>query len=398
MKRILLYLLALAPLSAFADLPPTGYYRVQNVETKCYMSIVDTKTASTSTDLANGHADLQAIHMLDGFEENIAFNPSTVCFLEYKEKVNDAVAKYNISGQGLDLQAMAGGRLFSIEEMGSSYQIFASEKSGVLIVTKHLAHGKDRHNNPYLYPDLDSKNKNWNILSVDQSSSQYFGIKPEKSASGYYWTTMYAGFPFKASSSDDTKIYVVEKIDYDYGCAVIEEVTNVSAQTPVLFRCSSATPSGNKLTLLAPGSEGSKGTTHLVGNYYCNDVDDNDPSALYPHRNVTAYNENTMRMLGVDADGKPAFVKGSADNLVVSVVDGKLYLPANKAYLKVEKSAPDVLKIMTKEEYNAYITGIEQVTTSTTDGVKVIYDLRGRRVQTPSKGLYIVNGKKMIIR
>ena len=137
------------------------------------------------------------------------------------------------------------------------------------------------------------------------------------------------------------------------------------------------------MTLLAPGSEGSKGTTHLVGNYYCNDV--NDVGALYPHRNVIAYDENTMRMLGVDADGKPAFVKGSADNLVVSVVDGKLYLPANKAYLKVDSSAPDVLKIMTEEEY---ITGIEQITTSTTDGAKVIYDLQGR----------IVNGKKMIIR
>ena len=208
---------------------------------------------------------------------------------------------------------------------------------------------------------------------------------------------MYAGFPFKASSSN-TKIYVVKKIDYDYGCAVIEEVTSVSAQIPVLFRCSSATPSGNKLTLLAPGSEGSKGTTHLVGNYYCNDVDDNASSAIYPHRNVTAYNENTMRMLGVDTDGKPAFVKGSADNLVVSVVDGKLYLPANKAYLKVNSSAPDVLKIMTEAEYEAYVTGIEQITTSTTDGTKVIYDLQGRRVQAPSKGLYIVNGKKMIIK
>ena len=203
---------------------------------------------------------------------------------------------------------------------------------------------------------------------------------------------MYAGFPFKASSSD-MKVYVVKQIDYVKGCAVIDEVTNVSAQTPVLFRCSSATPSDNKLTLLAPGSEGSKGTTHLVGNYYCNDV--NDVGALYPHRNVIAYDENTMRMLGVDADGKPAFVKGSADNLVVSVVDGKLYLPANKAYLKVDSSAPDVLKIMTEEEY---ITGIEQITTSTTDGAKVIYDLQGRRVQAPSKGLYIVNGKKMIIR
>ena len=334
------------------------------------MTIFDNRTSSTASDIAtSGHADLEAIHMLDGFEENIAFNPATICYIEAY-----GAGKYNISGQGLDLHNMTG-RFFSIKEVSSSYQIYAKEETSAVNVSKYLTHPTNRYGKEP-YPGIDGSNKNWNILSVDQSSSQYFGIKPEVSAAGYHWATMYAGFPFKASSSD-TKIYVVKKIDYDYGCAVIEEVTSVSAQIPVLFRCSSATPSGNKLTLLAPGSEGSKGTTHLVGNYYCNDV--NDVGALYPHRNVIAYDENTMRMLGVDADGK-------------------LYLPANKAYLKVEKSAPDVLKIMTKEEYNAYITGIEQVTTSTTDGTKVIYDLQGRRVQTPSKGLYIVNGKKMIIR
>ena len=352
------------------------------------MTIFDNRTSSTASDIAtSGHADLEAIHMLDGFEENIAFNPATICYIEAY-----GGGKYNISGQGLDLHNMTG-RLFSIKEVSSSYQIYAKEESSAVSVTKYLTHPTNRYGKEP-YPGIDGSNKNWNILSVDQSSSQYFGIKPEVSAAGYHWATMYAGFPFKASSSD-TKIYAVKKIDYDYGCAVIEEVTSVSAQIPVLFRCSSATPSGNKLTLLAPGSEGSKGTTHLVGNYYCNDVDDNASSAIYPHRNVTAYNENTMRMLGVDTDGKPAFVKGSADNLVVSVVDGKLYLPANKAYLKVDSSAPDVLKIMTEEEY---ITGIEQITASTTDGTKVIYDLQGRRVQAPSKGLYIVNGKKMIIR
>jgi len=388
MKRIILYLLAFAPLAAFADLPPTGFYRVQNVTTGSYMTIFDNRTSSTASDIAtSGHADLEAIHMLDGFEENIAFNPATICYIEAY-----GAGKYNISGQGLDLHNMTG-RLFSIKEVSSSYQIYAKEESSAVSVTKYLTHPTNRFGKEP-YPGIDGSNKNWNILSVDQSSSQYFGIKPEVSAAGYHWATMYAGFPFKASSSN-TKIYVVKKIDYEKGCAVIEEVTNVSAQTPVLFRCSSATPSDNKLTLLAPGSEGSKGTTHLVGNYYCNDVDDNASSAIYPHRNVTAYNENTMRMLGVDADGKPAFVKGSADNLVVSVVDGKLYLPANKAYLKVDSSAPDVLKIMTEEEY---ITGIEQITASTTDGTKVIYDLQGRRVQAPSKGLYIVNGKKMIIR
>ena len=389
MKRIILYLLAFAPLAAFADLPPTGFYRLQNVTTGSYMTIFDNRTSSTASDIAtSGHADLEAIHMLDGFEENIAFNPATICYIEAY-----GAGKYNISGQGLDLHNMTG-RLFSIKEVSSSYQIYAKEESSAVSVTKYLTHPTNRHGKEP-YPGIDGSNKNWNILSVDQSSSQYFGIKPEVSAAGYHWATMYAGFPFMASSSD-MKIYVVKQIDYEKGCAVIEEVTNVSAQTPVLFRCSSATPSDNKLTLLAPGSEGSKGTTHLVGNYYCNDV--NDVGALYPHRNVIAYDENTMRMLGVDADGKPAFVKGSADNLVVSVVDGKLYLPANKAYLKVNSSAPDVLKIMTEAEYEAYVTGIEQITTSTTDGTKVIYDLQGRRVQAPSKGLYIVNGKKMIIR
>ena len=99
------------------------------------------------------------------------------------------------------------------------------------------------------------------------------------------------------------------------------------------------------------------------------------------------YNPSTMRMLGTTADGKPAFVKSNIQ-----------YLPANKCFLAVSSTAPDVLKIMTEAEYETYVTGIEQITTSTTDGAKVIYDLQGRRVQTPSKGLYIVNGKKMIIR
>ena len=92
-------------------------------------------------------------------------------------------------------------------------------------------------------------------------------------------------------------------------------------------------------------------------------------------------------------------MKGNSSKLVVSTVEsGKLLIPANKCFLAVSSTAPDVLKIMTEAEYETYVTGIEQITTSTTDGAKVIYDLQGRRVQAPSKGLYIVNGKKMIIR
>lgn len=390
MKRFLLYLLSLTPLSVFADLPPTGYYRVQNEKTDSYMLIVDTKTATTTSSAASGNVDLEAIHMVDDFEENVAYNPATICYIK-----DYGGGQYDISGQGLDLKDMTG-RLFNIEEVNAPvYQIYAQVSNGMLTVKRNLTHPTNRYGKEP-YPGVDGSNKNWRILSVDQSSSQYFGVKPELASGEYYWATMYAGFPFKASSSD-TKIYIVDKIDYNYGCAVIKEVTSVSKQTPVLFRCSSASPSSNKLTLLAPDTEASNGTNYLVGNYYCNDV--NDVGAPYPHRNVKAYDDKTMRVLGVDAIGNLAFVKGSAENLVVSSVDGKLYLPANKSYLQVEKSAPDVLKIMTEDEY---ITGIEEINVNRNGNVigkeDAYYDLQGRRVQAPGKGLYIKNGRKVVVK
>ena len=78
-------------------------------------------------------------------------------------------------------------------------------------------------------------------------------------------------------------------------------------------------------------------------------------------------------------------------------VDNGLYLPANKCYLTVSSSAPDVLQIVTEAEYEE-ITGIEEMFSDVTEGAKVIYDLQGRRVAAPSKGVYIVNGKKVIVK
>ena len=395
MKRILLYLLAFAPLSAFADVPPSGYYRVQNYSTNRYMTIVDDRAEILvgASYAGNVKEDFQAIFMTTGFEENIAYNPASICYFQL-----EGSTQYNLSGQGLDLHDKTS-RYINVKQntndASKGYWFYASvEKSG-LVVKRYLI--DNTYHGTKFCPSLSevntNDNSNWRMFPVDQNENSYLGVKPDitASADGSYWATMYAGFPFKASAVT-TKIYRVSKVDNAQGVAVIKEITDyVPLQTPVLFRCTGATPISNKLTLSDNTNAGSAvGDNCLKGNYYCNDVEESTG-----HRNVTLYNSATMRVLGVDADGKPAFVKGSADNLVVSVVDGKLYLPANKAYLKVDSSAPDVLKIMTEEEY---ITGIEQITASTTDGTKVIYDLQGRRVQTPSKGLYIVNGKKMVIR
>ena len=119
MKRFLFYLLVLTPLCVYADLPLTGYYRIQNAKTDSYLLIVDINSATGSSDIASGNADIEAIHMVDGFEENVAYNPATICYLQAYGEL------YDINGQGLDLNEMTG-RLFNIEEVNApTYQIYA---------------------------------------------------------------------------------------------------------------------------------------------------------------------------------------------------------------------------------------------------------------------------------
>lgn len=70
-------------------------------------------------------------------------------------------------------------------------------------------------------------------------------------------------------------------------------------------------------------------------------------------------------------------------------------VPAGKAYLKItsSSSAPEFMPI------NGNTTGIKTIDTpNTVENGGVIFDLSGRRVEKPTKGLYIVNGKKVILK
>ena len=70
-------------------------------------------------------------------------------------------------------------------------------------------------------------------------------------------------------------------------------------------------------------------------------------------------------------------------------------IPANKAYLKVSKGAgARELTVLFDDE----ATGIEDLTPALSKGERVVYDLSGRRVVTPTKGLYIVNGRKVVVK
>jgi hypothetical protein len=67
-------------------------------------------------------------------------------------------------------------------------------------------------------------------------------------------------------------------------------------------------------------------------------------------------------------------------------------LAAGKAYLQLTNPAP--MLTMTEEE----TTGIQSLTSSLSQGEEDCYDLSGRRVSQPKNGLYIVNGRKVVIK
>lgn len=68
-------------------------------------------------------------------------------------------------------------------------------------------------------------------------------------------------------------------------------------------------------------------------------------------------------------------------------------LGANKAYLRYEGSGASAREFIGFDE----ATGIEGVSVNENFENGEVYDLQGRRVAQPAKGLYIVNGKKVFI-
>ena len=151
-------------------------------------------------------------------------------------------------------------------------------------------------------------------------------------------------------------------------------------ETPLFVECKGATPAENKVDLMA--STATAPSNQLRGVYYCNDVDEETG-----HRNVTIYNQFTMRVLGRAADGRLAFIK----------MPSLTYIPANTAYLQVSVGSPDVIYVV-KEIPD----GIESVKVADVKPQTGVYSLSGQRVADRTeglqKGVYIVNGRKTVVK
>ena len=65
--------------------------------------------------------------------------------------------------------------------------------------------------------------------------------------------------------------------------------------------------------------------------------------------------------------------------------------------VKVSQAALTRVRIVTRGEMGEGTTGIEEIGEQKTAD-KEIYDLQGRKVENPDKGIYIINGKKVFVK
>ena len=236
----------------------------------------------------------------------------------------------------------------------------------------------------------------WILEKVDDTN--YFGVKPSanmKGRDGKYYTTLYVDFPFKIVG--DVKAYTIEGVDaknaQGYYFAKVKELAQqgdtVPAQTAVVLECNSTNPADNQL--LPTGDEKPKANDNrLCGTFFGGSINGltvkdgagNDYNVT--HDNIRAFNINTA-----DSRNPIGFYK---------VKNNVTNIPGNKAFL-VLTSTEAQAKSFVLEFEDGGTTGIETIENSKNsidDGV--YYDLQGRRVENPTRGIYIVNGKKVVIK
>lgn len=376
MKRVILSALVsiLMPTLASAQLNGDGYYRLQNYGSSRYITINDDiigKVNKSSTT-----ADLNNIITWRGFDY-VKSNPASIIYVE-------AVgSKYNLKAQGTSIYKIAGGKTYlDITSKGNDNYVLSVTYSGATV--RLYDNTKSADKGYVMQSGSNSDYSYWKFLPIN-TSDNYIGLQPIVQASDGYYGTLYADYAFK-KVSDGIKIYYID--GEQEGMCRLNEITNdvIPAATPIIFRCSSNDPAQNMIMPVADNSSSISGN-YLLGTYFA--------STTSKHEEYIAYDATTMRVLGVNDANQIIFTTAKSSDLAN---DGQ-HIPMNTCYLRVINGYTGDFRLVNYEEY----AGIEDINADKEIGTSKqgTFSLSGVRINDSRQlkpGIYIQNGKKMVIK
>ena len=246
--------------------------------------------------------------------------------------------KYDIEGQGTSLYKISKQRLYIIltPQSDGTYKAKSDKYQGISI---DIADGTDPDKDEDFLRNKSEEHAYWKAVPVDTGSG-YLGIEPDiKTADGYYGT-IYAGFAFKLASSGMKAYYINSASGSKISLKEFEGET-IPATMAVIIKCNSENPVDNKILPVTNG--GAEPSDNMLRGVYC-------ALTLSKHFNAKAYLP----------------VEGADD---VMTEDG-----TGIVTIKAEEKNPAAEGIYT-------LTGVRLP-----DGV------------TPKAGVYIKDGKKVVIK
>jgi hypothetical protein len=186
---------------------------------------------------------------------------------------------------------------------------------------------------------------------------------------GYEWATLTSSNDLDFTGTD-VKAYVIT--GRNDKAVKMSQVNKVAANTPVLLNA-------DKGSYIIPTSfDGAADAT--TGNL----LKEGTGAAVAYEANKTKY------VLGVNTSTSEAEFQKIVDGTPATV-------PTDKAYLQFDEEITDApfLSLFFEDEM---VTGVNDVRSKVAEVNGEVYNLNGQRVSKPAKGLYIVNGKKVVIK
>lgn len=114
--------------------------------------------------------------------------------------------------------------------------------------------------------------------------------------------------------------------------------------------------------------------------------------------NLAAYNLPTTSTIKTVTNYNYILVADGASSAVFKHTLGSGTLAANKAFLRTTTNVTTLGAPGFTLDFGTGTTGITEIEKSVNAGNEAVFNLNGQRVAQPKKGLYIVNGKKVIIK
>lgn len=184
-----------------------------------------------------------------------------------------------------------------------------------------------------------------------------------------YWGTGY--MPFAVTAADDAEIYTAERDnDKDDVLNLTEATKGVQATQGFIVKGTAETTTLNVLYKAESADESQLATSELSGTLV--------------EENITTANKNNYYVLSYSSEHGVGFYHPRAETLS---------LLANKAYLTAGSGET---ANMLRFDFGGTTTAIGAVQ-GEPSADEALYDLSGRRVTTPVRGIYVKGGKKVLM-